>query len=343
MPKFELNNLVRKNILGLKPYSSARDEYTGNEGVFLDANENPFGELNRYPDPHQKELKKSISKLKSISEKNIFIGNGSDEVIDLTYRIFCNPGKDKAIILSPTYGMYEVSAEINDIEIIKVPLNDKFQIDWNSLEKYFSNDTIKLLFICSPNNPTGNTIDNIENIIEKFKGIVFVDEAYNDFSDAPSLINKINQYPNLIVSQTFSKAWALAAVRTGVAYSNSDIIALLNKVKPPYNVSTLNQNAVIESLLNYTEFVKRKNSILEQKEWLIKQFGQIKSIIKIYPSNANFILIETRNASALYNELINKKIITRNRNNLVKNCIRITVGSQIENEILIKALKEIPV
>ena len=343
MPKFELNHLVRKNILGLKPYSSARDEYTGNEGVFLDANENPFGELNRYPDPHQKELKKSISKLKSISEKNIFIGNGSDEVIDLTYRIFCNPGKDKAIILSPTYGMYEVSAEINDIEIIKVPLNDKFQIDLNSLEKYFSNDTIKLLFICSPNNPTGNTIDNIENIIEKFKGIVFVDEAYNDFSDAPSLINKINQYPNLIVSQTFSKAWALAAVRTGVAYSNSDIIALLNKVKPPYNVSTLNQNAVIESLLNYTEFVKRKNSILEQKEWLIKQFGQIKSIIKIYPSNANFILIETRNASTLYNELINKKIITRNRTNLVRNCIRITVGSQIENEILIKALKEIPV
>ena len=343
MSKFELNHLVRKNILGLKPYSSARDEYTGDEGVFLDANENPFGELNRYPDPHQKELKKSISKLKSISEKNIFIGNGSDEVIDLTYRIFCNPGKDKAIILSPTYGMYEVSAEINDIEIIKVPLNDKFQIDSNSLEKYFSNDTIKLLFICSPNNPTGNAIDNIENIIEKFKGIVFVDEAYNDFSDAPSLINKINQYPNLIVSQTFSKAWALAAVRTGVAYSNSDIIALLNKVKPPYNVSTLNQNAVIESLLNYTEFVKRKNSILEQKEWLIKQFGQIKSIIKIYPSNANFILIETRNASALYNELINKKIITRNRTNFVKNCIRITVGSQIENEILIKALKEIPV
>ena len=343
MSKFELNHLVRKNILGLKLYSSARDEYTGNEGIFLDANENPFGELNRYPDPHQKELKISISKLKSISEKNIFIGNGSDEVIDLTYRIFCNPGKDKAIILSPTYGMYEVSAEINDIEIIKVPLNDKFQIDSNSLEKYFSNDTIKLLFICSPNNPTGNTIDNIENIIEKFKGIVFVDEAYNDFSDAPSLINKINQYPNLIVSQTFSKAWALAAVRTGVAYSNNDIIALLNKVKPPYNVSTLNQNAVIESLLNYTEFVKRKNSILEQKEWLIKQFGQIKSIIKIYPSNANFILIETRNASALYNELINKKIITRNRNNLVKNCIRITVGSQIENEILIKALKEIPV
>ena len=342
MNKFELNHLVRKNILGLKPYSSARDEYTGNEGVFLDANENPFGELNRYPDPHQKELKKSISKLKSISEKNIFIGNGSDEVIDLTFRVFCNPGKDKAIILSPTYGMYEVSAEINDIEIIKVPLNDKFQIDSNSLEKYFSNDTIKLLFICSPNNPTGNTIDNIENIIEKFKGIVFVDEAYNDFSDAPSLINKINQYPNLIVSQTFSKAWALAAVRIGVAYSNSDIIALLNKVKPPYNVSTLNQNAVIESLLNYTEFVKRKNSILEQKEWLIKQFGQIKSIIKIYPSNANFILIETRNASTLYNELINKKIITRNRNNLVKNCIRITVGSQIENEILIKALKEIP-
>ena len=257
MSKFDLYQLVRKNILGLKPYSSARDEYTGKEGVFLDANENPFGEHNRYPDPHQKELKKSISQLNSVSENNIFIGNGSDEIIDLTYRIFCNPGKDKAIILSPTYGMYEVSAEINDIEIIQVPLNDKFQIDSDLLEKYFSDENIKLLFICSPNNPTGNNIENIESIIGKFKGIIFVDEAYNDFSDAPSLINKIDQYPNLIVSQTFSKAWALAAVRIGVAYSNSKIISLFNKVKPPYNVSTLNQNAVVESLLNYSEFVKK--------------------------------------------------------------------------------------
>ena len=343
MSKFELNRLVRKNILGLKPYSSARDEYTGKEGVFLDANENPFGEHNRYPDPHQKELKKLISQLKSVNENNIFIGNGSDEIIDLTYRIFCNPGIDKAIILTPTYGMYEVSAEINDIKIIKVPLNDKFQIDFNSLENYFTDDTIKLLFICSPNNPTGNNIKNIENIIEKFQGIVFVDEAYNDFSDSTSLIDKINEYPNLIVSQTFSKAWALAAVRIGVAYSNSDIISLLNKVKPPYNVSTLNQNAVVESLLNYSEFAKRKNSILEQKEWLIMQFSLIKSIIKIYPSDANFVLIETVNATKLYNELINKRIITRNRNNLIKNCIRITVGSQSENEKLIIALKELTV
>ena len=343
MSKFELNQLVRKNILNLKPYSSARDEYTGKEGVFLDANENPFGEYNRYPDPHQKELKKSISKLKSVTENNIFIGNGSDEVIDLTYRIFCNPGQDKVIILSPTYGMYEVSAEINDIKIIKVPLNEEFQIDFNSLEKHFTDETIKLLFICSPNNPTGNNIENIESLIEKFNGIVFVDEAYNDFSNAPSLIDKINQYPNLIVSQTFSKAWALAAVRIGVAYSNSNIIALFNKVKPPYNVSTLNQNAVLESVLNYSEFVKRKNSILEQKEWLIRQFNQIKSIIKIYPSDANFVLIETVNANKLYNELINKKIITRNRNNLIKNCIRITVGTQSENEKLIHALNELTV
>lgn len=343
MPKFELNQLVRKNILGLKPYSSARDEYTGKEGVFLDANENPFGEHNRYPDPHQKELKKLISQLKSVKENNIFIGNGSDEIIDLTYRIFCNPGIDKAIILTPTYGMYEVSAEINDIKIIKVSLNDKFQIDFNSLENYFTDDTIKLLFICSPNNPTGNNIKNIENIIEKFQGIVFVDEAYNDFSNSTSLIDKINEYPNLIVSQTFSKAWALAAVRIGVAYSNSDIISLLNKVKPPYNVSTLNQNAVVESLLNYSEFAKRKNSILEQKEWLIMQFSLIKSIIKIYPSDANFVLIETVNATKLYNELINKRIITRNRNNLIKNCIRITVGGQSENEKLIIALKELTV
>lgn len=342
MFKFELTRLVRKNILGLKPYSSARDEYTGKEGVFLDANENPFGEHNRYPDPHQKELKKCISKLKFVPVENIFIGNGSDEVIDLTYRIFCNPGIDKAIILSPTYGIYEVSAEINDIEIIKVPLNNQFQINHNQLEKYFSDETIKLIFICSPNNPTGNNIENIENLLEKFNGIVFVDEAYKDFTDETSLINKINQYPNLIVSQTFSKAWALAAARVGVAYSNNEIITLLNKVKPPYNVSTLNQKAVIEGLLNLSEFEKRKKNILEQKEWLIKQFTAIKSIIKIYPSDANFLLIETANATKLYNDLIHKKIITRNRNNLVKNCIRITVGSQIENEKLIDALKEIP-
>ena len=341
MQKTEINKLVRKNIINLKPYSSARDEFPGKEGVFLDANENPFGELNRYPDPHQKELKKNLSKIKSVPEENIFIGNGSDEVIDLTFRIFCNPGKDKAITFSPTYGIYEVSAAINDVELIKIPLNASFQIDFGALEKYLNDESVKLIFICSPNNPTANNIDNIDRVLEKFKGIVFVDEAYIDFSNTSSLIKKINQYPNLIVSQTFSKAWALAAARVGVAYASTEIISIFNKVKPPYNVSALNQIAALNALQNYSEFEKRKTIILEQKKWLEKQLLQIASIKKVYPSDANFILIETTNADKIYGDLIRKKIITRNRNSLVRNCIRITVGSPAENEKLVNALKEI--
>ena len=341
MQKTEINKLVRKNIINLKPYSSARDEFPGKEGVFLDANENPFGELNRYPDPHQKELKKNLSKIKSVPEENIFIGNGSDEVIDLTFRIFCNPGKDKAITFSPTYGIYEVSAAINDVELIKIPLNASFQIDFGALEKYLNDESVKLIFICSPNNPTANNIDNIDRVLEKFKGIVFVDEAYIDFSNTSSLIKKINQYPNLIVSQTFSKAWALAAARVGVAYASTEIISIFNKVKPPYNVSALNQIAALNALQNYSEFEKRKTIILEQKKWLEKQLLQIASIKKVYPSDANFILIETTNANKIYGDLIRKKIITRNRNSLVRNCIRITVGSPAENEKLVNALKEI--
>jgi histidinol-phosphate aminotransferase len=208
---FELNDyIVRKNILALKPYSSARDEFSGDEGVFLDANENPFGELNRYPDPHQKELKEKLSKIKSVPSENIFIGNGSDEVIDLTFRIFCNPGKDKALTFSPGYGMYEVSAKINDVELIKVSLNQSFQIDFDIVENYLNDKALKLIFVCSPNNPTGNIINNIELLLQKFNGIVVVDEAYIDFSDTDSFIAKINEYPNLIVAQTFSKAWGLA-------------------------------------------------------------------------------------------------------------------------------------
>lgn len=341
MQKTEINKLVRKNIINLKPYSSARDEFPGKEGVFLDANENPFGELNRYPDPHQKELKKNLSKIKSVPEENIFIGNGSDEVIDLTFRIFCNPGKDKAITFSPTYGIYEVSAAMNDVELIKIPLNASFQIDFDTLEKYLNDESVKLIFICSPNNPTANNIDNIDRVLEKFKGIVFVDEAYIDFSNTSSFIKKINQYPNLIVSQTFSKAWALAAARVGVAYASTEIISIFNKVKPPYNVSALNQIAALDALQNYSEFEKRKTIILEQKKWLEKQLLKIASIKKVYPSDANFILIETTNADKIYSDLVNKKIIIRNRNSLVRNCIRITVGSPAENEKLVNALIEI--
>lgn len=339
---FELNdNIVRKNILDLKPYSSARDEFSGDDGVFLNANENPFGELNRYPDPHQKELKEKISGLKSVPYENIFIGNGSDEVIDLTYRIFCNPGKDKALTFSPGYGMYEVSAQINDVELIKVPLNQSFQIDFNVVEKYLNDKALKLILVCSPNNPTGNIINNIELLLQIFKGIVVIDEAYIDFSKTDSFIAKIQEYPNLIVSQTFSKAWGLAASRVGTAYASAQIISLFNKVKPPYNVSELNQKAALIALENFSEFEKRKSIILEQKSWLEKQLLGIPVVKKIYPSDANFILVEVANADNVYSKLVDKKVIIRNRNHLVKNCIRITVGTPDENKKLIKELSEL--
>ncbi|MFA5657443.1 MAG: aminotransferase class I/II-fold pyridoxal phosphate-dependent enzyme, partial [Dysgonamonadaceae bacterium] len=235
----DIKKLVRKNILNLSPYSSARDEFSGTEGVFLDANENPNGDYNRYPDPHQAELKGVLAKVKSVSPDNIFLGNGSDEVIDLIYRTFANPGKDKVIICPPTYGMYEVSANINDVEIVNIPLLSDFQLDKQTILRTIENDTtIKLIFICSPNNPTGNLIEGIEEIIEKFEGIVVVDEAYIDFSPESTKIKSINRYPNLIVLQTLSKAWGLAGVRVGFAFAQSEIIALLNKIKAPYNIST---------------------------------------------------------------------------------------------------------
>lgn len=341
MQKKEITTLVRKNILSLKPYSSARDEFSGSEGVFLDANENPFGELNRYPDPHQKELKAKLSTIKSVPVSTIFVGNGSDEVIDLTFRIFCNPGKDKALTFTPTYGMYEVSAEINEVELIKVPLTDSFQIDFDILENYLDDPRLKLIFICSPNNPTANSLENIEQVLRKFNGIVIVDEAYIDFSKASSFLTKIDQYPNLIVMQTFSKAWGLAAARVGMAYSNDLIVSFYNKVKPPYNVSEPNQKAALKALEDIDGFKKRKYIILEQRTWLQHQLAGLPVVIKIYPSDANFILAEMTDANKIYNELVDQKVITRNRHSVVENCIRITVGSPEENQILVDALKKI--
>jgi histidinol-phosphate aminotransferase len=337
----EINKLVRKNILSLKPYSSARDEFSGTDGVFLDANENPFGELNRYPDPHQKELKKKLSEIKSVPVSTIFVGNGSDEVIDLTFRIFCNPGKDKALIFTPTYGMYEVSAEINDVELIKVPLTDSFQIDFDVLENHLDDPSLKLIFICSPNNPTANSLENIEKVLQKFNGIVIIDEAYIDFSKADSFLSEISLYPNLIVMQTFSKAWGLAAARVGMAYSNDLIISFYNKVKPPYNVSGPNQKAALKALEDTAGFENRKSIILDQKTWLQNQLDGLAVVIKIYPSDANFLLVEMTDANKIYNELVNKKVITRNRHSVVKNCIRVTVGSPEENQLLIEALNKL--
>jgi len=338
---FSLKNIVRKNILNLEAYSSARDEYTGDASVFLDANENPFGNLNRYPDPQQKALKEALSTLKNIAVENVFIGNGSDEVIDLAFRIFCTPGKDKALTFSPTYGMYDVSANINNIELIKVPLTDDFQINIDETKSFLNDDCLKLIFICSPNNPTGNTINSadIEYILNNFNGVVIVDEAYIDFSPENSWNTKLAEYPNLIISQTFSKAWGLAAARVGVAYTNANIINLFNKVKPPYNVSELNQKAALNILGKITEFEKNKRIILIEKDRVSKELKTLAQVKKVYPSDANFLLIEVNNANGTYNNLVAQKIIIRNRNSVIKNCVRVTIGSHEENTILINALK----
>ena len=338
---FSLEKIVRKNIWNLTPYSSARDEFKGTADVFLDANENPYGNLNRYPDQQQSKIKEKLAKIKNVNTDQIFIGNRSDEVIDIAFRIFCEPGFDKALTFSPTYGMYDVSADINNIELIKQPLINDFQINLNQLQPYLDDPLVKMIFICSPNNPTGNTIneEDIEYILANFEGVVIIDEAYIDFSSKQSFIEKINDYPNLIVSQTFSKAWGLAGVRVGAAYTNKSILDLYNRVKPPYNVSVLNQEAVLESLNNLSDVEKNIDIILEERSRLKQRLASIKKVNKIYPSDANFLLVNVDDADKTYNYLIDEKVIIRNRNKVINNCIRITVGTPEENEQLINALK----
>lgn len=340
MRSFNLKDIVRPNIWSLQPYSSARDEFTGTEGIFLDANENPYGDNNRYPDPHQKLLKQKIAELKGngITSDNIFIGNGSDEVIDLVYRIFCEPGKDKVIICPPTYGMYEVSANINNVGTIKVPLTENFQLD---IDEILNQKEAKAVFICSPNNPTGNNLEDINKLLSNFKGLVIVDEAYIDFSTEESFISKIDKYPNLLVMQTFSKAWGLASARVGVAYASVDIIGLMNKTKPPYNVSAPNQAKAIEALSRYSVYQDQLNVILKQRDFLRDELSKLDIVKKIYPSDANFLLIEVSDANDIYNSLVAKSIVTRNRTTQINNCIRITVGTPEENLELLNELRRI--
>ena len=337
-----LDQLVRQNIRNLEPYTSARDEYTGSEGVFLDANENPFGTLNRYPDPYQKELKRRLSDLKEFPADQIFIGNGSDEIIDLAFRVFCEPGKDKAATFTPTYGMYSVSAAINNVELIELPLDNDFQPNIELLED-IADQPIRLIFLCSPNNPTANSYlaKSIDEIIRSFTGIVVLDEAYIDFSEKESWLRRLNDYPNLIVMQTFSKAWGLAAARLGVAYASKGIIDFFNKVKPPYNISKPNQEAAGAALLNNAEVQQNIRRILAQRDWLANNLEKLEIVKKIYPSDANFLLVEVDDANRTYEYLVDKKVIVRNRNGLVRNCLRITVGSAEENQKLLAALKDI--
>jgi histidinol-phosphate aminotransferase len=339
----DLNKLVRKNVLNLTPYSSARDEFSGKTGIFLDANENPYGNLNRYPDPYQRELKKKISAVKGIREENIFLGNGSDEIIDLSLRIFCNPGVDKMLTFTPTYGMYEVSAGINDVSIIKIPLNDEFQIDLEKAVKYFADPKLKIVFICSPNNPTSNSMkyEEVEKLLSAFNGIVIIDEAYIDFSEQPSFIKLLGKYPNLIVMQTFSKAFGLASVRVGMAFCSEAIVSLFNKMKPPYNISSINQRAVLNKLEHLEEYNKQVLMIRSERKRLASLLGKIKLVEKIFPSDANFLLVKVKDANTLYNMLVEKNIIVRNRNSVIGNCLRITIGKKSENDQLIKALKAI--
>ena len=338
---FDINILVRDNVKALIPYSSARDEFQGREGVFLDANENPYGKLNRYPDPYQKELKASISNTKCIPPENIFLGNGSDEIIDLSFRTFCRPGIDKALTFTPTYGMYEVSAGVNDVGLIKIPLNDEFQIDTEKIIPFVDDPYLKLILICSPNNPTGNVMDpaDIEFIVSRFKSIVLIDEAYNDFSEKQSFKTKIKRYPNLIVMQTFSKSLGLAAARIGMAFTNPLIVQYFNKMKPPYNISTLNQRAALKRLISIEKSKFQVKKIIMERERLKKSLSKLTLIEKIFPSDANFLLVKLKDPDLIYKTLVNNKIIVRNRNKAIPGCIRITIGTRAENNKLLTALK----
>lgn len=344
---FNLQNLVRENIRRLTPYSSARKEFAGAGRIFLDANENAFGSplaknYHRYPDPLQTKIKSKIAEINGVKTSEIFIGNGSDEAIDLLFRIFCEPRKDNVLICPPTYGMYEVSAAINDVAVKRANLTNNFQLDFKTIEKAIDERT-KLLFICSPNNPTGNSFkrEEILNLARSFGGIAVVDEAYIHFSREKSLIEEIQNLPNLVVLQTFSKAWGLAGLRVGLAFANEEIIALFNKVKPPYNVSELAQETVLEALKNFSTAEKNVSEIIAERKKLIESLEKFAFVEKIYPSDANFVLVKTTNAEKIYNFLTGENIIVRNRSavELCEGCLRITIGTHEENESLLKALR----
>lgn len=344
---FNLQSLVRDNIRNLKPYSSARHEFTGKASVFLDANENAYGspvteDYNRYPDPLQWQLKFQLARIKGVPAENICIGNGSDEIIDLAYRIFCNPGKDNVIICPPTYGMYAVSADINDIETRKVSLTKEFQLDLAGIRNATDSNT-KLLFICSPNNPTGNNMNraDVEFLLNNFPGIVIIDEAYINYSNQNSFIQELTEYSNLIVMQTLSKAWGLAALRLGLCYASMDIISLFNKVKPPYNINEASQQIALKGL-QHTELINDWiKEVVLQKENLITELKGFLFIKMIYPSDANFVLVKVDDADALYQFLASNEIVVRNRSKEpgCENCLRISIGTPEENKNLLSVLK----
>jgi histidinol-phosphate aminotransferase len=340
-----LQELVRDNIWQLAPYSSARSEFSGHEAhVFLDANENPYNKpFNRYPDPLQTELKAELSKVKQVPTENIFLGNGSDEAIDLIYRIFCRPQRDNVVAIEPTYGMYKVCADIYDVEYRPVLLDNNYQLDADKLLAA-CDDKTKAIWICSPNNPTGNNLqqEEIEKTLDRFEGIVVVDEAYSDFSSAELFRNKIAQYPNIIVLNTMSKAWGCAAIRLGMAFASKEIVELMNKVKYPYNINLLTQQQAIESLRHREDVEKWATLLLQERKHLMNAFRDLPICEQVYPSDANFFLAKMTNAQQIYNYLIEKGIVVRNRTRiqLCHNCLRITIGTKGENTELLSALRQ---
>ena len=345
---FDINNIIRQNIKILKPYSSARDEFQGEASVYLDANENSFGSpleqsYNRYPDPLQFEVKKRLSEIKGVPPKHIFLGNGSDEAIDILFRSFCNPGVDNVILVPPTYGMYEVSANINDIAIKRVPLTEDFQLNLEGIAEAIDDKT-KLIFICSPNNPTGNSInrEDVETVLANFNGIVVIDEAYINFSRQKTFIQELTEYANLVILQTLSKAWGLAGLRIGMAFASEEIIEVMNKVKPPYNINEASQQLALKALQNIDLINLWIRETLAERDKLVIELKDFDFVLDIYPSDANFILVKTTDPKGIYNYLVGKGIIVRDRSKveLCEGCLRITIGTPEENITLIQTLKE---
>jgi histidinol-phosphate aminotransferase len=343
---FSPDNLVRNNIKGLKPYSSARDEFKGDASIFLDANENSLGSpllkwYNRYPDPLQWKIKEKLSAIKQVPVEKIFLGNGSDEPIDLLFRCFCEPGLDEVIICPPTYGMYEVSANINNISLNRVPLTANFQLDLPALEEAIKPNT-KIIWICSPNNPSGNSIErqDIEMVLNNFDGLVVIDEAYINFSRQRSFVTDLTDYPNLVILQTLSKAWGLAALRLGMAFASPEIIGYLNKVKPPYNISQPVQDLVLNALDEVGQVNDMIRVLVDERKKLEADLLQCDQVLIVYPSDANFLLVKFKDAKSMYNYLLGKGIVLRDRSNvlLCDQCLRITVGTSAENEQLLASI-----
>lgn len=348
METFNLNLLLRPHLRNFKPYASARTEYTGSEGIFLDANENPIGSAgdtisNRYPDPLQIHVKQKLAGIKGVLKEQIFLGNGSDEAIDLMVRAFCEPGIDNILVCPPSYGMYETAANLNNIRMKEVLLTEDFQLNVPEILQQIDAFT-KIIFVCSPNNPTGNLIhsDSIELLLRSFKGIVVVDEAYIDFSSSPSWIERLGEFPNLIVLQTFSKAWGMAGIRLGMAFASEEIIKIFNAIKPPYNISTLTQQQAMKALTNHEAMEVMVSEMNKQRDELMATLEGKSYVVRLYPTDANFFLMKVSDPDALYQFLIRNKVIVRNRNKapLCGGCVRISVGTTDENKRLLELMDE---